>query len=106
MVMDKVQSDKAAEEFSKDFENLLDRVLDADSEVIMKSLLMITSQILQTIMLINFRAHGYLTNVEQREILDSIIHNLLKKTYYMSLGQVNEVHPEWFEKKKREIIIN
>jgi len=73
-----------------------------DADIIMPSLLLIMGALLQVIMLINFKQGGYLTNVEQGEIIDDIIKRVSRKVYPMAVEGVQEFHQEWFEKKKGE----
>ena len=99
--MGEVKIENKIEELNLEFQSYMGRVLETtDVEVITQSILVMMGQLIQTIMLINFRKDGYLTDVEQGEVVNMIVHYLLKKTYSMTVEQVNETHPEWFEKKK------
>ena len=92
--------EKKMEELNLKFQNILGGILEThDASTIMQSILVMMGVLIQTIMLINFKKGGYLTNVEQEEIVNSIVHTLVKKTYSQCIDQTNELHPEWFEKK-------
>ena len=96
------EAEKKVEEFNEEFQNLLGKILEThDTSILMQSVMVMMGQLIQTIMLINFKCGGYLTSVEQGEILDTMVHMLLKKTYSTVVEQVNETHAEWFDKKTK-----
>ena len=90
------------EELNLEFQNFLGKVLETqDADILGQSVLLMMGQLIQTIMLINFRKGGYLTRVEQGEIVDSIVQMLLKQTYSTVVEQVSQTHGEWFDKKTK-----
>ena len=92
--------EKKMEELNLEFQGMLGKILEThDVVMIMQSILVLMGVLIQTIMLINFKKGGYLTNVEQEEIVNSIVHTLVKKTYSQCVDQTNELHAEWFEKR-------
>lgn len=91
---------KIVDELNSEFQTVLEKALEThDVEIIGRFVMLMMGHVLQTIMLINFRKAGYLTNVEQGEIVDDIVHKMLRATYPKCVDQVNELHAEWFEKK-------
>lgn len=95
------EDNKKIQELNLEFQTIMEKILaTGNASIIMKSVLLMMGQLIQTIMLINFKTSGYMTNVEQGEVIDNIVHTILKKVYSISVQQVSELHGEWFDKKK------
>ena len=93
--------EKVISEFNDKWQELLGTLLETHSaDIISKGVLVVLGQLLQTIMLINFKKEGYMTNVEQYEIVDMIVHHMRREVYPMVVEEVSRTHPEWFEKNK------
>ena len=91
--------EKKMEELNLEFQDMIGKILEThDVSTIMQSILVMMGILIQTIMLINFKKGGYLTILKQEEIVNSIVHTLVKKTYSQCIDQTNELHPEWFKR--------
>ena len=96
-----VALEKRMEKLNLEFQDMIGKILEThDVSTIMQSILVMMGILIQTIMLINFKKGGYLTILKQEEIVNSIVHTLVKKTYSQCVDQTHELYPAWFEETK------